>query len=234
MDLLFSNGVDNIGVKVCLHNYYRRTIANLIRTIKKYYYRKFRSVLNDDEIFCSMMNGEETERILCKSYLVGVNGRSVEEVNDLARDSFVEIRNLSEKEMWTESDYFLINFRQTIQTKTDYGLKHIIFAPHFLSKKGRAEKIEKRFLVGSIRENNCSYLFDDVDERGPHLAADGYYYPYGLCPQERSMRIGHVSGSIREVLYWHNFFRSKFLQAILSDCTNRNVCEVCLGTSVKY
>ena len=224
LDVLFKNGVEDVVVKACLP-YDCRKIINSFLDVVNGVSLKRKDFLADDREFISLIKKGNLKEIFSELFC----GKGQNLLKDV-ENQLVKAR-IDKYEIASLEEFLLINFNDTIQIETEYGHRRIIFSPHPLSKRGRAEKLDPKFIIQE-KKPLCSYLIDRVE---PHLDADGYYYPYTHCPKDRFMRIGNASSDIMEVLRIQLRLQKEFLRAILANPNKcKNICDICLGVAKKY
>jgi len=227
MEILFKNGIDDVYVKICLTNKGAfRSIGKLDKIILKNFspwIREVRPIIFEEDDFPPINLQRDAEPAIaniCKVYLSDI---TKDNMADVAYLGLIDIRSPTKKTLAEEKVFLQTNFSQSFSFKTIYGKKRITYAPHFLTKRGRARNFQ---IEKCCRP--CAYLrgskFSSL-----YIGADGYYYPDCECPPVESLRLGHVKDRLKNVIVTFFEYRKFLLMELISGRRNYScICDHCI------
>jgi len=164
LDLLFKCNVEEVTVKVCLPFHYRKTLCSFARLIFGHFSkwpRKKHPLLSDQEIFTSTVKEYEFLNPVPPDCRLDMNNDV--SVQESTKKRFVKIRPPSKKEIFYLGEWVSITHRETVEFETEHGLRRIVFSPHFLTKLGRAEELDPKFII-TERDQFCGYLKGECEQ----------------------------------------------------------------------
>ena len=228
--ILFENGIEKIGIKVCQTDMAtNKALWKLFNIVTNYFIKWSREIdplISLEEAFTHLEFGSNIQEMIMD---LVPPVRKMKETSAQKRrrinNSLKKARVPSSHDLNMLSYIFNTNFNQTFQFPTKYGYRKIRIQPMFMLKRGRGRALPNLLWKYGQPKHPCCYALDMKESVAFHLSAEGHYYPTCECPKSEWLRLGDVDDNL--VLIWNRWkdLRDVFSGHIIQD--NRMYSDAC-------